>query len=65
MVSQHLDMVNSVIVTPDNRFIISGSDDESIKVFDLYIKQEESGNFRDFFAYPILSRFHLPNYLLF
>lgn len=32
--------VSSVAVTSDNRFIVSGSRDNSIKIFDLHAKQE-------------------------
>ena len=32
--------MNSVAITSENRFIISGSSDHSIKVFDLHTKQE-------------------------
>ena len=35
-----LDWVSSVAVSPDGRYIISGSYDNSIKVFDLQSKQE-------------------------
>jgi len=34
-----LDLITSVTVTYDNRYVISGSWDESIKVFDLQTKQ--------------------------
>jgi len=36
----HLDGVTSVAVTSDNRYVISGSWDKSIKVFDLQTKQQ-------------------------
>ena len=39
-----LDWISSVTVTSDNRYIISGSWDKSIKMFDLYTRQEDSGN---------------------
>jgi len=32
--------LNSLFVTPDDRFIVSGSHDKSLKVFDLHTKQE-------------------------
>ncbi len=37
---QQLDFINAVAVTSDSRYIISGSFDQSIKVFDLHAKQE-------------------------
>lgn len=38
--SYYLDPVHSVVVTSDNKYLISGSSDRSIKVFDLNTKQE-------------------------
>jgi len=35
----HLESITSVVVTSDNRYIISGSEDKSIKIFDLGTKQ--------------------------
>ena len=35
-----LDWINSLTVTSDNRYLISGSGDKSIKVFDLQTKQQ-------------------------
>jgi len=35
-----LGSITSVAVTSDNRYVISGSEDKSIKVFDLQTKQQ-------------------------
>jgi len=39
-----LDKITSVTVTSDDKFIISASGDESIKMFDLYARQQDFGN---------------------
>ena len=38
--NHELDKVSSVFITSDNRFVVSGSSDHSIKVFDLLTKQQ-------------------------
>ena len=34
-----IDTINSVAISADGRFIVSGSDDKSIKVFDMHTKE--------------------------
>jgi len=36
----HQSSIHSIAVTSDNRFIVSGSKDKSLKIFDLHTKQE-------------------------
>jgi len=38
--SLSLDIVTSVSISSDNKYIVSGSDDKSIKIFDMRIKDE-------------------------
>ncbi len=35
-----LDKINCVTTSPDGRFLVSGSEDASIKIFDLKTRQE-------------------------
>jgi WD40 repeat protein len=39
-ISHYLDGVTSLVVTSDNRFVISASYDKSLKIFDLHTKQQ-------------------------
>lgn len=45
ILSNCLDWITSVAVTSDNKYIVSGSFDKSLKVFDFQTKQEIQGKF--------------------
>lgn len=36
----HSNMVNAIAISADNRYMVSGSDDKSIKIFDLMNRRE-------------------------
>ena len=57
--SSFIGYVRSVAVSSDNRFIVSGSDDKSIKVFDLQTKQQMH-HFADAHISTIILSFLLP-----
>ena len=60
--SSFIDRVWSVVVSSDNRFIVSGSSDKSIKVFDLQTKQHLY-NFADAHQGTIIFSFLPPRHL--
>jgi len=49
-----LDQVTSVAVTSDNKYIISGSFDKSIKVFDFQANQEAQSKFTCYLTHSII-----------
>jgi len=55
IISRCLDWITSVAVTSDNRYIVSGSFDKSLKIFDLQTKQEIQGKI----YFHLLIIFHL------
>jgi len=46
LISSNVETINSVVITSDDKFVISASSDKSIKIFDLNTKQQVH-NFKD------------------
>ena len=43
----HLNEVNSVVVTNDNKYVISGSNDQTLRIWNLFEKKNKKLFFKD------------------